>query len=91
MRPTSRCGFASASAIEKLAVRLSPAMNSPCTWQARSRSCSITGVWLADESSNPSLTERTIAGRLGRGSSSQICDFIANAWLRSCMIDEPSP
>ena len=55
------------------------------------RSCSITGVWLASDSSKPSFTASTIDGRLGRGSSSQICDFIANAWLRSCMIDEPSP
>ena len=55
------------------------------------RSSSITGVWLASESSKPSFTAATIDGRFGRGSSSQICDFIANAWLRSCMIDEPSP
>ncbi len=55
------------------------------------RSISITGVWLASESAKPCLTAATIAGRLGRGSSSQICDFMANAWLRSCMIEEPSP
>ena len=55
------------------------------------RSISITGVRLASESSNPFLTAATIDGRFGRGSRSQICDFIAKAWLRSCMIDEPSP
>jgi hypothetical protein len=55
------------------------------------RSCSITGVRLASESSKPCFTAATMDGRLGRGSSSQICDFMANAWLRSCMIDEPSP
>jgi hypothetical protein len=55
------------------------------------RSCSITGVRLASDSAKPCLTAATMLGRLGRGSSSQICDFIANAWLRSCMIDEPSP
>ena len=37
------------------------------------------------------FTACTMLGRLGRGSSSHSCDFIANAWLRSCMIDEPSP
>ena len=55
------------------------------------RSSSITGVRLASESSKPGFTAATIAGRFGRGSSSQICDFIAKAWLRSCMIEEPSP
>jgi hypothetical protein len=33
----------------------------------------------------------TMEGRLGLGSSSHICDFIAKAWPRSCMIEEPSP
>ena len=55
------------------------------------RSISITGVWLASERAKPFFTAATIAGRFGRGSSSQICDFIANACVRSCMIDEPSP
>lgn len=55
------------------------------------RICSITGVLLASDRSKPSLTACTMQGRLGRGSSSHICDFIAKAWLRSCMIDEPSP
>jgi hypothetical protein len=71
--------------------RLSEAMNWPWRWQDRMRICSITGVLLASESSKPFLTAWTMLGRLGRGSSSHICDFIANAWLRSCMIDEPSP
>ena len=48
----------------------------------------VTAEWLERE---PTSTAFTIDGRFGRGSNSQICDFIANAWLRSCMIDEPSP
>ena len=44
-------------------------------------------IWLLDP--RPNLS--TIVGRLGRGSRSQICDFIAKAWVRSCMIEEPSP
>ncbi len=55
------------------------------------RSSSITGLLEASESSKPRSTISTIFGRLGRGSSSQICDFIAKAWLRSWMIEEPSP
>ena len=55
------------------------------------RSSSITGVPLASESSKPFSTARTIAGRLGRGSSSQTCDFMAKAWLRSWMMLAPSP
>src|ERR1039458_10409183 len=53
------------------------------------RSSSITGVWLASDSAKPCSTARTIEGRLGRGSSSHICDFMANAWERSCMMLEP--
>jgi hypothetical protein len=60
-------------------------------WQARIRIISITGVLLASESSNPCSTIRTMAGRSGRGSSSHICDFIAKAWVRSCMMLAPSP
>ena len=55
------------------------------------RTCSMTGVFEASDSSNPSPTAFTIEGRLGRGSSSQIWLFIAKAWLRSCMMEEPSP
>jgi len=55
------------------------------------RSSSMTGVFEASESSKPFSTACTMEGRFGRGSSSQICDFIAKAWLRSCMIEEPSP
>ena len=91
MRSTSRLGAASASSMEKAGRRLSLAMKRPCTWQARMRSCSITGVCVASDSSKPSSTARTMLGRLGRGSSSHICDFIAKAWLRSCMMLEPSP
>ena len=50
------------------------------------RSSSITGVLLASESSKPVSTASTIDGRLGRGSSSHICDFIAKACERSCMM-----
>ena len=55
------------------------------------RSSSITGVLEASDSSKPFSTMLTIVGRFGRGSSSQICDFIANAWVRSWMIEAPSP
>ena len=55
------------------------------------RSISMTGVLEASDSSNPVSTALTIEGRFGRGSISQICDFIANACTRSCMIEEPSP
>ena len=55
------------------------------------RSSSITGVLEASDSSKPFSTISTIFGRLGRGSSSHTCDFIAKACERSCMIDEPSP
>ena len=37
----------------------------------------MTGAWLASDNSNPISTMRTMAGRSGRGSSSQIEDFIA--------------
>ncbi len=60
-------------------------------WQARIRIISITGVALASESSKPRSTIRTMVGRSGRGSSSHICDFIAKAWVRSCMMLAPSP
>ena len=36
-------------------------------------------------------TMSVMVGRLGRGSSSHIWDFMANAWLRSCMMLAPSP
>ncbi len=91
MRLVSRTGLSSASRIVNAERRLSLATKWPCTWQARMRSCSITGVLLASDSSKPCFTASTMLGRFGRGSSSQICDFIANAWLRSCMIEEPSP
>ena len=84
-------GAASASAAENVGRRLSLAAKRPYTWQARMRSISITGVWLASDSSKPCSTARTIAGSCGRGSSSHICDFIAKAWVRSCMMLAPSP
>src|SRR5580700_12096326 len=51
----------------------------------------MTGVEEASDSSKPSSTALTIDGRFGRGSSSQICDFMAKACERSCMMEEPSP
>jgi len=91
IRAVSRRGEASASSGRNSAVRLAAATKRPWTWQARIRSISITGVWLASESAKPCFTAATIEGRFGRGSSSQTCDFIAKACVRSCMIDEPSP
>ncbi len=76
---------------EKRAARLRLVRNEPCTWQARMRSSSITGVLEASDSAKPCSTISTIFGRFGRGSSSQICDFMAKAWLRSWMIEAPSP
>ena len=64
---------------ERRAHVVARAVKLPWTWQARMRSSSITGVRLASESSKPAFTAATIDGRFGRGSSSQICDFIANA------------
>jgi hypothetical protein len=58
-------------------LRLSLAANSPVAWQARMRSSSITGAWLASDNSKPFSTMRTIDGRSGRGSSSHIEDFSA--------------
>ena len=91
MRLVSRCGWSSACCSVNVGLTLAEVTNSPCTWQARMRSISITGVWLASLSAKPCFTAATMAGRLGLGSSSQICDFIAKAWLRSCMMLEPSP
>ena len=55
------------------------------------RTIIMAGVFEASLSSNPTRTASTIDGRLGRGSSTQTLDFIAMAWLRSCMMEEPSP
>ena len=55
------------------------------------RSSSMTGVFDASDSSKPRSTMATMLSRFGRGSSSHICDFIAKACERSCMIEEPSP
>ncbi|SLJ16323.1 Uncharacterised protein [Mycobacteroides abscessus subsp. abscessus] len=46
---------------------------------------------LASDSSKPDSTASTIAVTSGRGSSSHICDFMAKACERSCMMLEPSP
>jgi hypothetical protein len=72
-----RGGPASLSRPETIPLRLSLAANSPVAWQARMRSSSITGAWLASDSSKPFSTMRTIVGRSGRGSMSQIEDFSA--------------
>jgi hypothetical protein len=91
MRWVSRRGLASASATVIGGRRLSLAVKDPVTWQQRMRTCSRTGVFEASESAKPCSTAATIEGRFGRGSSSQTWLFIAKAWLRSCMIEEPSP
>ena len=91
MRLTSRTGFSSACLSVKLGRRLACVTKLPCRWQERMRSSSITGVLLASDSAKPSCTAFTMAGRLGCGSSSHICDFMAKAWVRSCMMEEPSP
>ncbi len=91
MRSVARRGFSIASRSVKVGRTLSVVAKRPCTWQARMRTSSITGVLVASDSSKPFFTALTMQGRFGRGSSSQICDFIANGCTRSCMIEEPSP
>ena len=62
----ARCGRRRASArparrrCVKAGRRLSLATKRPCTWQARMRSSSITGVCVASDSSKPSSTARTM-------------------------------
>ena len=51
----------------------------------------MTGVFDASDSAKPCSTMSTMQGRSGRGSRSQIWLFIAKAWERSCMMEEPSP
>ena len=91
MRPKSNSGFAMKFLRENGAARFALVLNVPWTWHARIRSSSNTGVFEASDNSKAISTVSTIFGRLGRGSSSHICDFIANAWLLSWMIDAPSP
>ena len=91
MREGSRCGAFSASAAVNGGRRLSLAIKLPYRWQARMRSISITGVLLASDSSKPCCTAVTMLSRRGLGSSSQSCDFMAKAWVRSCMMLAPSP
>jgi hypothetical protein len=57
--------------------RLFLAVNAPVTWQARMRSSSMTGALLASDRAKPCSTQRTMAGRSGRGSSSHMEDFMA--------------
>ncbi len=52
---------------------------------------STVGTNVASDSSKLLSTARTMLGRLGRGSTSQTCDFMAKACERSCMMLEPSP
>ena len=68
-----------ASAAAMLGASINYPLRGAVTWQARMRNSSITGACVASESSNPSSTQRTMVGRSGRGSSSQMPDFIANA------------
>src|SRR4029450_3028362 len=66
MRAVSRRGAASASPVRKLAVRLASATNWPWTWQARMRSISITGVWLASARAETCFTPPTHHGKVRR-------------------------
>ena len=67
------------------------AVNRPWTWQARTRSCMMTGVFDASDSSNDFSTVSTIDVRLGRGSTIHMLDFIAIDRVRSWMTLAPSP
>ncbi len=91
MRSKVRTGWSMACCSVNGGRRFARVRKRPTTWQARMRSMSMTGVLLASDSSNPCSTACTMLGRLGRGSSSHICDFMAKAWVRSCMMLEPSP
>ena len=55
MRSVSRRGFSMASLSVNAGRRLALATKRPCTWQARMRSSSITGVLVASDSSKPCL------------------------------------
>ena len=90
-RAVSRLGLSSASCTVNSGRLLSVATKLPYTWQLRIRTSSMTGVFDASDRANAWPTAAVIDGRLGRGSSSHICDFIAKAWLRSCIIELPSP
>ena len=84
-------GSASRRDEDTAAATLLLAVNEPKTWQARTRSSTITGVLEASESSNPFSTILTIVGSSGRGSSSHSDDFSANACVRSWITLAPSP
>ena len=85
------CGALSASRTDSRGRTLSLVAKLPVTWHDLIRTINITGEFDASDSAKPSATALVIDVRLGRGSSSQNCDFIAKAWLRSCMIEDPSP
>ena len=52
---------------------------------------STVGTNVASDNAKPCSTISTILVRLGLGSKSQICDLVAKACERSCMMDAPSP
>ena len=68
-------------------LRLEAAVNMACADAQHEHDRRVAGF----RSSKPCSTARTIAGRCGRGSRSHICDFIAKACVRSCMMLAPSP
>ena len=70
-----RCASSSGCLPEYFGGRLVLASKLPVMWQVRMRIMNITGVLLASDSSKDFLIRCVIVGRLGRGSSSQICDF----------------
>ena len=65
IRDTSRTGCSIASCNRERGRTLSLARKRPCTWQARMRNSSITGVWDASDSSNPCSTISTMLGKIG--------------------------
>ncbi len=63
--------------IDTFGATLSFVSKLPWTWQARIRISSITGVFEASDNRKACSTQRTMVGKSGRGSISQIADFIA--------------
>ena len=58
-------------------LRLSRQVKRPVMWQARMRNSTMTGVLLASDSSKPFSIISTMVVWLGRGSISQMADFMA--------------
>ena len=48
-------------------------------------------VYGSGASRPPTQNGQPVDGRFGRGSRSHICAFMAKGWVRSCMIEAPSP